>query len=299
MSRPGAFAESIAGAAALAMARVLPRRTLLALGGAAGALAGLIDRRHTAIARQNLLDAFGADMPARERERIVRACWRHFGRMALDGIAFPGLAPQATASILEVEGLDRARAALAKGHGLLIFSAHFGHWEAGIAAMRRLEVPLSVIVRPLDNPELDRRVTALRRQAGVSVIRKRSAIRESLRALADGGAVIMLIDQDARDAGVFVPFFGRPASTTPALALLALRTKAPIVPVATLLSPDGTIAIEVEPELEIRPTGDRDADVLRVTAACTAIVERWVRLHPEQWLWMHRRWKSQPQKETA
>ena len=109
----------------------------------------------------------------------------------------------------------------------------------------------------------------------------------------------MLIDQDARQRGVFVPYFGRPASTTPALALLALRTKAPILPVATMLSPDGTIAVHVEPPVEIRPTGDRDADVVRVTAACTAIVERWVRSKPEQWLWMHRRWKSQPQEPTA
>ena len=193
-----------------------------------------------------------------------------------------------------MEGLDRARDALAKGRGLLVFSAHFGQWEAGIAAMRRLDVPLSVIVRPLDNPALDRRMTQLRHQAGVSVIRKRSAMRESLRALGNGHGVIMLIDQDARDAGVFVPFFGRPASTTPALALLAIRTGAPILPVATRLGADGTIAVHVEPEIEIRPTDDRDADVRRVTAACTAAVERWVRGTPEQWLWMHRRWKSQP-----
>lgn len=299
MSRLGLFAEAAAGALAHAMVRILPRRILLALGSAAGALVGRIDRRHTEIARRNLLDAYGDGMPESERRRIVRACWRHFGRMAWDAIAFPGLAPAATNAILKVEGLDRAKEALAKGHGLLIFSAHFGQWEAGIAAMRRLGVPLSVIVRPLDNPALDRRMTKLRHQAGVSVIRKRSAMRESLRALADGGGVVMLIDQDARDAGVFVPFFGRPASTTPALALLALRTKAPIIPVATVLAQDGTIAIEIEPAVEIQPTGDRDADVLRVTAACTAIVERWVRGHPEQWLWMHRRWKSQPGKETA
>jgi KDO2-lipid IV(A) lauroyltransferase len=290
----GSLAETVVGTAALALVRVLPRRLLLATGSAAGALTGRIDRRHTAIARQNIREAYGDDLTEAEIERIVRRCWRHFGSMMLDAIAFPSLSPEATLSILQVEGLDRAREALAKGRGLLVFSAHFGQWEAGIAAMRRLGVPLSVIVRPLDNPALDRRMTELRHQAGVSVIRKRSAMRESLRALGAGGGVIMLIDQDARDAGVFVPFFGRPASTTPALALLALRTNAPILPVATRLGADGTIAVHIEPEVEIRPTGDRDSDVRRVTAACTAIVERWVRERPEQWLWMHRRWKSQP-----
>jgi KDO2-lipid IV(A) lauroyltransferase len=294
MSRLGRLVETAAGATALAMTRLLPRRSLLALGATAGAIVGRIDRRRTAIARQNLEDAYGDELPEDERERIVRACWRHFGRMALDAIAFPALTPEATQSILRVEGLDRAREALAQGRGLLVFSAHFGQWEAGIAAMRRLGVPLSVIVRPLDNPALDRRMMELRGQAGVSAIPKRSAMRESLRALADGHGVVMLIDQDARHAGVFVPYFGRPASTTPALALLALRTKAPILPVATMLSPDGTIAVHVEPPVEIQPSGDRDADVVRVTAACTAIVERWVRSKPEQWLWMHRRWKSQP-----
>ena len=94
---------------------------------------GRIDRRRTAIARQNLEDAYGDELPEEERERIVRACWRHFGRMALDAIAFPGLTPEATQSILRVEGLDRAREALAQGNGLLVFSAHFGQWEAGIA----------------------------------------------------------------------------------------------------------------------------------------------------------------------
>jgi KDO2-lipid IV(A) lauroyltransferase len=229
----------------------------------------------------------------------MRACWRHFGRITFDALAFPRLDDGALGSVLKVEGLDNAQRALGRGRGILVFSAHYGHWEAGAYAMGLLKIPFAVIARPLDNPVLDRRLRKLRRGSGNAVIPKRRAVRETMRALARGSGVAILIDQDARADAVFVPFFGRPAATTPTLALLALRTEAPIVPVFASVEPDGTIRVHIEPVVETRPTGDRDADVVRVTAACTAIVERWARRNPEQWLWMHRRWKTRPPGETA
>lgn len=299
MNRLRLVAEVAAVETALALARVLPRRSLLALGAAAGAFVGRVDRRHTAIARENLRAAFGDAMPEKERERVMRACWRHFGRITFDALAFPRLDDAALGAVLKVEGLDHARGALGQGRGMLVFSAHYGHWEAGAYAMGLLEVPFAVIARPLDNPVLDRRLLALRRGSGNAVIPKRRAVRETMRALARGSGVAILIDQDARADSVFVPFFGRPAATTPTLALLALRTGAPIVPVFATVEPDGTIRVHIESVVETRPTGDRDADVSRVTADCTAIVERWARRNPEQWLWMHRRWKTRPPRETA
>jgi KDO2-lipid IV(A) lauroyltransferase len=293
------WAEDSCVAAALALARVLPRRSLLALGAGLGALAGRIDSRHTAIARDNLRAAYGAAMSAPEREGVLRACWRHFGRITLDALAFPRLDRDALGSVLKVSGLDNARAALALGRGMLVFSAHYGHWEAGAYAMGLLGVPFAVIARPLDNPLLDRRLIALRQGTGNAVIPKRRAVRETMRALSRGAGVAILIDQDAREDGVFVPFFERLAATTPTLALIALRADAPIVPVFARVEEDGTIAVHIEPVVEARPTGDRDADVLRLTAACTAVVERWVRHDPEQWLWMHRRWKTRPPNESA
>ena len=283
----------------LALARLLPRRALLAVGGAVGAFAGRIDRRHAAVARDNLRAAYGDALTASERERVLRRCWRHFGKITFDALAFPKLDHNALGSILMIEGLDNARAALAKGRGALVFSAHYGHWEAGAYAMGLLGVPFAVIARPLDNPVLDRRLTQLRSGTGNAVIPKRRAVRETMRALARGAGVAILIDQDAGADGVFVPFFGRLASTTPTLALLALRTEAPIVPVHARVEADGTIVVHIEAVIESRPTGDRDADVLRLTAECTAIVERWARSTPEQWLWMHRRWKTRPPDGTA
>ena len=293
------IAEVAAVEAALVMARVLPRRLLLAVGGGVGALAGRIDRRHAVIARDNLRAALGETLPGPERERTLRACWRHFGRITFDALAFPRLDPNALGSILKVEGLDNAREALAKGRGALVFSAHYGHWEAGAYAMGLLGIPFAVIARPLDNPVLDRRLEKLRSGSGNGVIPKRRAVRETMRALARGAGVAILIDQDAGPDGVFVPYFGRLASTTPTLALLALRTEAPIVPVFARVESDGTITVQIEPAVACKATDDRDADVLRLTADCTRIVERWVRRNPEQWLWMHRRWKTRPPVGTA
>jgi KDO2-lipid IV(A) lauroyltransferase len=130
------------------------------------------------------------------------------------------------------------------------------------------------------------------------VIPKRRAVRESLRALGRGACVAILIDQDAGAESVFVPFFGRLAATTPTLAVLALRTEAPILPMFTRVKSDGTIFVHVGPVIPSRPSGDRDADVRRLTAECTEMVERWTRRCPEQWLWMHRRWKTRPQDES-
>ena len=284
---------------ALVLARVLPRRALLAVGRTVGALAGRIDGRHADIARDNLRAAYGNALSVSERERILRACWRHFGQITFDALAFPKLGQSALGSILKIEGLNNARAALAQGKGALVFSAHYGHWEAGAYAMGLLGVPFAVIARPLDNPALDRRLTELRSGTGNAVIPKRRAVRETMRALGRGAGVAILIDQDAGADGVFVPYFGRLASTTPTLALLALRTEAPIVPVHAQVQPDGTIVVHIDPVIESRPTGDREADVLRLTADCTAVVERWARSTPEQWLWMHRRCKTRPPEGPA
>jgi KDO2-lipid IV(A) lauroyltransferase len=299
MNSVRAAAEAAAVETALLLARVLPRGTLLALGRAVGALGGRVDRRHTTIARENLHRAYGDALSPRDRERLLRACWRHFGQITFDALAFPRLKPEALGSILKVSGVEHARDALAQGRGALIFSAHYGHWEAGAYALGLLDIPFAVIARPLDNPTLDKRLIELRGGSGNAVIPKRRAVRETMRALARGAGVAILIDQDAGADGVFVPYFGRLASTTPTLALLALRTEAPIVPVFARVERDGTITVHIEPVVPSRPTGDREADVLRLTAECTAIVERWARRDPEQWLWLHRRWKTRPPSERA
>jgi KDO2-lipid IV(A) lauroyltransferase len=286
--------EAGALAALLAIGRRTPRGFLLAAGAAAGSIARILDRRHARIARENLRLAFGDALPREEAARIAAACWRHFGRITFDSLAFPRLSASSAGTVALYEGLEHIRGAYERGKGVLLFSAHYGSWEIVALLQGFLGMPLSLVTRPLDNPELERMLAELRGGSGNGIIHKRRAVREMIKTLHDGGGVAIVVDQDARGDGVFVPFFGLPASTTPTLALLALRTGAAVVPVVSTLEEDGTYRIVYEPQVPVEPTGDRDADVVRLTAACTARIEAWVRARPEQWLWMHRRWKTRP-----
>jgi KDO2-lipid IV(A) lauroyltransferase len=281
------------------MARLTPHSLLLALGTLAGSLGYLLDRRHTRIAMENLRMAFGAGLSPREARRIVRACWHHFGRITMDTLSFARLGRESAARRVQFEGLEHLRAAYERGRGVLVFTGHFGHWELAGVMQGHLGLPLAVVARPLDNPRLERMLAALRTGSGNRVIHKRNAVREIMKTLREKIGVAIVIDQDARGDGIFVPFFGRLASTTPTLALLALRTGAEIIPCSCRPEPDGSCTVVYGPPVEARDSGDREADLLRITAECTSVIESWVRERPELWLWMHRRWKTRPAEESA
>ena len=283
----------------LLAARALPRRLLLAAGSFAGRLGCALDGRHRRIAEGNLLRALGGAMTTARARRLTRDCWRHFGRITFDTLSFPRLGPESADRLVRYEGLEHLREAYTRGKGVLIFTGHFGHWELAGLMQGHLGLPLSVVARPLDNPALERMLAELRSGSGNRIIYKRNAVKEILKGLREGLGVAIVIDQDARRDGIFVPFFGRLASTTPTLALLALRTGAPVIPCFSTPEPDGTYRVVYEPEVVPEQTGDRDEDILRLTARCTAIIERWVRRRPEVWLWMHRRWKTRPPGEAG
>lgn len=291
--------EAALFATALAVARVMPRSLLLLLGTLSGTLGYLVDRRHTRIALDNLRGAFGPTLTSREARRITLACWRHFGRATMDTLNLSRLSRESVDRDVRYEGLDHLRAAYAAGRGVIIFTGHFGHWELAAVMQGHLGLRLALVVRPLDNPRLEPVLAALRGGSGNRIVYKRNAVREMMKALREKICVALAIDQDARGNGLFVPFFGRLASTTPTAALLALRTGAPIIPCSCRPETDGSYTIVYEPPVEARESGDRDADLLRITAQCTSIIERWVRERPELWLWMHRRWKTRPPEEAA
>ncbi len=286
--------EAIAFRALLGLAALVPRRWLLAFGAACGWLGYRIDGRHRRIALSNLRTVFGAEMTQDRARAIVRECWKHFGRITFDTLNFRRFSRDGIGKIVHYHGLEHIRDAYAKGKGVLLFSGHFGHWELIAMMQGFLDLPLALVARPLDNPHLESMLAELRGRSGNRIIHKRNAIREILKALREQIGVAIVLDQDAREAGVFVPFFGRPASTTPTLALVALRSGAAVVPTYSVPREDGSYDVYYEPELTVESTGDRDADVIRITAECTAIIEGWIRRHPELWLWMHRRWKTQP-----
>jgi len=278
----------------IGMTRVLPRRFMLALGSYLGRLAYLLLGRHRRIALDNLEMAMGDELGPRQRRRIIRECWRHFGRITIDTFYLARMSPESIRRLVRIEGREHLRDAAAKGKGILFYSAHFGHWELAAITAGFEGIPLAIIARPLSNPGLEPVLRSMRSVSGNRIIYKRNAVRAIYKALDDGLGVAIMIDQDARERGIFVPFFGRPASTTPTPASIALRTGAPIVPASCVPAEKGVYRLRIQPAVDTGPTGDAEADIRRITAECTSILEEWIRERPELWLWMHRRWKTQP-----
>ncbi len=285
-----------AGVAALVggLARVLPRRAALAFGAGLGRLWGHLDRRHLRIAEENLARAFPAWVAARRRE-VSLGVYAHFGRVLLDILWMAGRDRDAILRNVDVVGAEHVEAARAAGRGTILVSAHVGNWELHGIAHGYLFGPIGVVARPLDNPALDARLCDRRRLPGNTVIYKKRALPQVLRLLRDNRGVAILIDQNVQDGdGVFVDYFGRPAATTTVAAALALKTGCALVPSHTELGADGRYTLTYEPALTWTPSGDRARDVQILTQRLTGAIEAWVRRRPEQWLWLHRRWKTRP-----
>jgi len=277
------------------LSRVLPRGVYLGLGERLGRLLCRIDRRHREIAEGNVRIAFPGASAARVRE-IASSSYGFFGRYMFDLVTCYPSFPAAYLERFELDDLDCLKEALAEGKGVLAFTGHWGGWEFQAIATGRLGHKIASIARRLDNHYLERILVAARTSTGNLVIEKREGVRPILKALRDGYVLAILIDQNvAGEERIFVDFFGRPAATTPALGVFHLRTGAPLVPVFALPLPGGRYRLKYGPRVDVPLSGDRDEDVRRITHACTKVLEAQVREHPEYWLWMHRRWKTQPQ----
>jgi KDO2-lipid IV(A) lauroyltransferase len=270
---------------------LLPMPAVRRLGHGIGRLAYLLDaaRRRTAI--ENLAHAFPG-RTAREHRLLARAVFSHFGGLLVELIKFGTWTPARMLAAVEVEGEERVREGLQEGRGVLIFTGHFGYWEMLALAHALRIAPMSVLVRPLDNRRLDAVLEQTRTRTGNTVIPRRGAVRRILRDLAAGRVVGVLIDQHLHEAdAVSVGFFRRPAATTSALAAIALRTGAPVIPVFALPLPHGRYRLIYEHPVQ-PPIADTPDAVREFTQRCTDVLEMYVRRRPELWMWMHRRWRE-------
>jgi len=252
---------------------------------------GLAERRRITLA--NLALAFGPDKTAAERRRLARATFRHLGQHLVDFSHLSQLTPCTFATMCHVEGLEHIEALLQRRMGLLILSAHFGSWELAPAIALRLTTPMHVIVRPLDNPALQRLAEAYRQRCGYRAIARRAALTECLKVLRRGEIVAVLMDQSGlRRESVPVEFFGTPAYTSIGPALLALRTGCPVVSAFLIRVGQGRHRLVFSQEIPVRRTGIVQQDLVENTRAFTRIIESYVRRYPEHWFWLHRRWKQ-------
>jgi KDO2-lipid IV(A) lauroyltransferase len=275
----------------IALTRLLPMQAVLALGTMLGRAFYLFDRGHRRLAIDNLRAAFPVRTDA-ECRAISREMFSHFGRLLVVLLKFSTMRPQDMLACVEFDGEDRVLHAHAQGRGVLLFTGHFGYWEINALVHALAIKPMAVLARPLDNPLLHNLLESVRTSTGNTVFYRRGAIRRVLRALDANQAVAFLIDQHMQPAdAVYVDFFNRPAATTSALAALALRTGAPVVPVFALPLPGGRFRMVYEHAVD-PPRADNENAIREFTQRCTDVLEMYVRRHPELWLWMHRRWRD-------
>lgn len=246
-----------------------------------------------AVVERQIAAAF-PEWPRARVERVALAAYGSFGRTSIEAAVLP-LHPRGDVLAL-FEGADNwelVDAALAAGRGLLFVSGHIGNWELGGAYIAARGVPVDAVARHMANPRVDGYITRMRERGGVRVLHDERAVREVPRAVRANRAVGMLFDQGAVGlASTWVKFFGRWAKTPRGPATFALRLGAPIIFVAGIRQPSGKYRLVVEP-VSADLTGDRDVDIDRIVAAYSDVLERWVRKHPEQYFWHHRRWKHQ------
>jgi KDO2-lipid IV(A) lauroyltransferase len=242
---------------------------------------------------RNLMLAFpGAT--TRERRRILRGEFTSLGRQLAEVCLFPRYTRENVSKVVVYDGFENFERAEARGKGVLYLTAHLGGWELSAFAHSLQGHPLHVVMRGMDNPYLDRLVQRLRTMHGNRAVDKDNFVRGLLSAMKAGETVGILMDTNMTPPqGVFVDFFGIPACTASGLARIALRTDAAVVPGFTVWDRDlRKYRLRFEPALKLIRTGNEEADILANTAMFTKVIEDYVRRYPDQWLWVHRRWKT-------
>jgi KDO2-lipid IV(A) lauroyltransferase len=278
---------------------VLPRPLAWRVGAAVGWFAWLAVPKLRRTGLRNLEIAF-PQMPAAERERLLRRLYRHLGRQLAEFCRMPRYTRDNTRGLIRYEGLEHYLAARERGQGVLIITGHLGAWELSSFWHSLMGYPMTMVIRRLDNPRVDRLVNGIRCLHGNRVVHKDDFARGLLAAMRQGDTVGILMDTNMTPPqGVFVPFFGTPACTASGLARVALRTGAAVLP-GFLVWEDAEqqFVLRFGPEIPLLRTGDDERDIVENTARFTAAIEESIRCSPDQWLWVHRRWKTRPPGEA-
>ena len=288
--------EFAAVAAAVSLLRALPRSLARTIGAGIGTVSGALAGRLSRTGDRNLQLAF-PQMPTAERQAILRGAFRSLGWQLAEFCQMSKYSAEFVRDhVMRYDGLEHFLAAEARGKGVLVLTGHLGAWELSSFAHSLLGHPMGMVIRRLDNPLVDRMVNAIRCRHGNRVLHKDDFARGLLNAMGHGETVGILMDTNMTPPqGVFVPFFGVPACTASGLARVARKTGAAVLPGFLLWSEaEDRYVLHFGEELRLQHTQDAEADAVANTALFAATTEAYIRRYPEQWLWLHRRWKTRP-----
>ena len=234
-----------------------------------------------------------------DRKKILRGVFTSLGRQLAELCQFPGYTPENVDEVVVYDGVENYERAYARGKGVLFLTAHFGGWELSAFAHSLHGHWVNIVMRPMDNPYLDRLLQQYRKMHGNKVVNKDDFVRGLLAAMKAGETVGILMDTNMTPPqGVFVDFFGIKACTASGLARIALRTDAAVVPGFTIWDESlKKYRLRFDPAIELVRTGNLEADIIANTQKFTKVIEDYVRQYPDQWLWVHRRWKTRPEGE--
>lgn len=277
------------------MLRLMPRRPALAVMRFLGRLAFLVADAPRNRTIENLSQVYGGRMSDQEIKQMAKSVFIHFATAAGDMLRMPNLIRSGINKLVTAEGTEHLDRAFGTGRGLIMVTCHFGNWEVLGAWLAQNGYPMKVVGTTLFDPRLDKILVETRNSAGYTNIARGKGTREIIRTVKKGEAVGMLIDQDTKAQGVFVDFFGKAAHTPSGPAVLARRLDVPIIPIFMYLKDDLTYGLECMPPLDLVKSDDEERDIIANTQKISDAYETMIRRFPEQWVWMHKRWKTRPE----
>jgi len=259
-----------------------------------GGMLFCVDKKHRGIAMDNLTYAFGHEKQPEEIKRIARQVFINLVKVVFEIGWSLNLDERCLYKHFKIDGYHHIKNAYEKGKGVLVLTAHFGNWELLTVIGKLIKFTINIVVRPLDFKPMDQFIFNLRTRFGGKIIPKERSIHTIIRSLHRGEIVVLLMDQNVDwYEGVFVDFMGHRACTSKGLALLALKTGVPVIPVFMIREKSGFRA-EFGPEIVTVKTGDRQKDIENNTQEYNKVMENCIRRYPDQWFWVHQRWKTKP-----